>query len=153
MHFNGKQEKVWNSCSDNVKYYHKKFSASKVASIMERCRFGLFPNKSDCSPLLLTESIVRNKPVLVNEEIVGGWKYVNDQTGCFFSINRLSEFDFTIDKILSSEFYPRDNFMLQYGFEKTSKRLSDFGNEHLKSFSGCSMSCFEGLSHILQKFI
>ena len=38
----------------------------------------------DASPRILTESLCVNIPVLVNLNIIGGWKYVNSETGEFF---------------------------------------------------------------------
>ena len=42
------------------------------------------PNLHDASPRVLAEAMCLNVPILVNRHILGGWKYVNDQTGAFF---------------------------------------------------------------------
>jgi hypothetical protein len=34
------------------------------------------PSESDASPRVITESFVKNTPVLVFKNIYGGWKYV-----------------------------------------------------------------------------
>lgn len=48
-----------------------------------RCLF--VPNVSDASPRIITEAICKGTPVLVNKNIFGGWKYVNENTGRFFT--------------------------------------------------------------------
>lgn len=42
------------------------------------------PNIHDASPRVLVEGLSLNVPILVNRHILGGWKYVNNQTGSFF---------------------------------------------------------------------
>ncbi len=42
------------------------------------------PNVHDASPRVLVEALSLNVPILVNRHILGGWKYVNGQTGAFF---------------------------------------------------------------------
>ncbi len=153
LHFDKKQAKTWRAMKGSFTYYHKKLSPRKVAKIMECSRFGFFPNASDCSPLLLTESLIRNTPVFVNEDILGGWKYVNEDTGIFFSREKRDGWDNSIDKISEGEFEAKDRFMSEYGFGHASKRFARWGREHLKSFKGCKRACFEGLSHILQGFL
>ena len=144
-----KEKRIWKAAQPFVRYRCKKFSPRKVAKLMASCKFGVFPNTSDCSPLLLTESLVRNIPVLVNNDILGGWKYVNEKTGVFFTKDNMPE---AIDQILSSRFRPRKTFLKEYGFYASAKRLADFGRKHLKSFKRCELACFQGLSNILEKF-
>ncbi|CDW78246.1 UNKNOWN [Stylonychia lemnae] len=45
----------------------------------------LIPSISDASPRILTQALSINTAVIVNKDIVGGWKYINEQTGAFFS--------------------------------------------------------------------
>lgn len=44
----------------------------------------LCASKHDASPRVLMEALALNVPILVNENILGGWKYVNEVTGDFF---------------------------------------------------------------------
>lgn len=134
----------------NLKYVHRKLKPESVAEVMVSSRFGLFPNDQDCSPLLLSECLVRNIPVLINENILGGWKYINDNTGLFFNKDNISE---KITNILSREFSPAKYFSDHYGFERTSKKLAEFGSEHLKSFKNCKMACFSGIRHLLERYL
>jgi hypothetical protein len=88
------------------------------------------PNISDASPRVLTEGLCCNARILVNYNIVGGWKYVNDLTGEFFT----SETDFIekLQKILNNydKYKPREWYMNNYGLEKSGKRLLEFLKQH-----------------------
>ncbi len=149
IHFKSREHKrIWRRCKSSVTYLHKKLSAVKVARIMASSRFGLFPNLEDCSPLLLTESIIRGVPILVNENILGGWKYVNENTGALFTRDRI---DSALDCMIDGNFRTEEYFMANYGFIKSARLLAKFGRKHLKSFKHCKYACFEGLSHILKK--
>ncbi|CDW83025.1 UNKNOWN [Stylonychia lemnae] len=43
------------------------------------------PSISDASPRVITQAMSMNVPCIVNYNIVGGWKYINNQTGVFFN--------------------------------------------------------------------
>lgn len=150
LDLNKKERIIWKKSKSFIKYRNKKFSPRRVAKFMSSCKFGIFANTADCSPLLLTESLVRNIPVLVNKNILGGWKYVNKKTGAMFTDSNISK---SIDKMLSCRFSPQKTFLSDHGFEKSARQLADFGREHLKSFRGCKMACFSGLSHVLEEYI
>lgn len=47
-------------------------------------QFLLVPNGCDPSPRVVAEALCLDVPVVVNREILGGWKYVNRFTGSFF---------------------------------------------------------------------
>ena len=51
---------------------------------MEQSEFFFIPNLSDASPRVAAEALSRGTPLLMNYHIVGGWKYINEQTGVFF---------------------------------------------------------------------
>jgi glycosyltransferase involved in cell wall biosynthesis len=53
-------------------------------SCLSRAKFLLVPNELDASPRLLAEALSLNVPIVVNRNILGGWKYVNRFTGAFF---------------------------------------------------------------------
>lgn len=86
------------------------------------------PNVADASPRVLTQALCKNVPILVNRHIAGGWKYVNDQTGVFFS----DEHD-VVDaarQLFSAEVQaklaPREYYLEQYGPVKSALRLQAF---------------------------
>jgi len=138
-----KQRRIWNKYKPRLEVFREK---KNTASIMSRCKFGFFPNIQDCSPLLLTESLVRECPILVNEDILGGWKYVNDETGSFFTKDNLEE---KANFVLNSNFSTRKNYMKQYGYKKTAVRLAEFCNKHIPGFN-FSMVGFKGSDRIMR---
>src|SRR5262249_31101767 len=44
----------------------------------------LVPSTVDASPRVITEALCLDTWVMVNADISGGWKYVNERTGAFF---------------------------------------------------------------------
>lgn len=95
---------------------------------LAKSRFLFLPNIRDASPRVLTEALVVDVPVLVNKNIYGGWKYVNEETGEFFT----DENDFSkalskmLTKIKKQKYNPRKWFTSRYSIEKTGKKLYDF---------------------------
>ena len=106
-------------------------------SVVSRCRFTFVPNGPDASPRILAESLCLDVPVLVNRSIVGGWKYVNSQTGVFFS----DEYDVVekAEKCLRETLQPRTWYQLHAGAQT-------FGPRFLRSFVGSITSAFDGCS-------
>lgn len=94
-----------------------------VDRVMSMCRFGLFPNTVDNSPRLISESLIRDTPVLMNNKIHGGWHYVNKQTGSLFDSANISE---KVDLMMESSFHPRSSFLSNFGFRNSSARLAGF---------------------------
>lgn len=108
----------------------------KMLESYRSAKFLFVPNRADASPRVITEALLTDLPILVNENILGGWKYVNEKTGVFFrdehDISRAVE---SITTGIRDEIYsPRRNFLTNYGVVNTGKRLKDFfynnfGNE------------------------
>lgn len=145
MFENKKQQKLWDKNIQTVKFCKGPLSASELSDLMSCSRFGLFTSGNDCSPLLLAESIVRDCPVLVNTDIIGGWKYVNENTGCFFDRTTIKS---STIKMMSQSFSPQQDFMKNYGFKNTSERLANFINNTFGL--DFKLVCFSGLSHLLE---
>jgi hypothetical protein len=61
----------------------------KFLARLAHARFLFAPNLLDASPRVLTEALCLDLPLVVNRQILGGWKYVNAFTGEFFE----DEFD------------------------------------------------------------
>ena len=125
----------------HLKIYKRKLDQIGVAKLMATSRFGFFPNRSDCSPMLLAESLVRDIPVLVNSKIMGGWKYVNKDTGRFFDLDNISN---CLDSLLDGSFNPCESFMEEYGYKNTSTKLAQFGRKHIRVFNKFKAIGFEG---------
>eukprot|EP00957_Ditylum_brightwellii_P077483 5887795-Ditylum_brightwellii.AAC.1 len=43
-------------------------------------KFLFIPQIDDASPRVVTQALALNRPVLMNQNIVGGWKYINKKT-------------------------------------------------------------------------
>lgn len=151
---NNHEKNMWESYYPHCIYYEKrKLTPRQTARMMARSKFGIFPNEMDCSPLLLVESILRDTPVMVNEKILGGWKYVNKDTGLFFNRKNIKKMtERMVRRIDRDSFDAREYFTSNHGFKMASTELAEFGREHFKGFKGCKMACFEGLSHLLRKY-
>lgn len=97
-----------------------------------KSKFIFIPNVSDASPRILVEALCCNIPALVNYNILGGWKYINDNTGAFFT----NEHDVkeALDKILyDSNHKPRHHYLEKWGEENSGKRFKAFIQEHFNS--------------------
>ena len=53
----------------------------ELMKLFGKSRYLLVPNVLDASPRVITEALCSNIGICVNENIAGGWKYVNNQTG------------------------------------------------------------------------
>ena len=95
---------------------------------LAKSRFLFLPNIRDASPRVLTEALVVDVPVLVNKNIYGGWKYINEETGEFFTDE--NDFEQSLSKMLAKikeqKYNPRKWFTSRYSIEKTGKKLYDF---------------------------
>ena len=62
----------------------------------------------------------------MNENIVGGWKYINNQTGGFF--HDMSNFRPRLSSFLAKldTYQPRDYVLEHYGNVNAGKRLMEF---------------------------
>jgi len=104
----------------------KKLDYYELLKTYDKCKIIFIPNIHDASPRVLAEGLSHNLRCLVNEKLVGGWKYVNNQTGEFFKDEH--DFEEKIDKILNNydSYNPRSDFITNYGIEKSGKKLKDF---------------------------
>jgi hypothetical protein len=77
---------------------------------------------------VVAEAMSLNVPVMMNRHIVGGWKYINDKTGVFFTDHH--DVRASIQKLRSPSFQaglsPRQWFMDNWGPYKSSLRLHAF---------------------------
>ena len=125
-----KEQDVFLRQSVDIEFVTK--SQRGVAKAMSRAAFTLFPNRHDCSPRLIAESIINNTPVVINKNIDGGWKYpdTNDIYGACFdpasseSIKQACKHAMSIKGDIQSE------WMKEYGFWNSSKKLADIVREY-----------------------
>jgi len=96
-----------------------------------KCRFILTCSVEDASPRTVSEAMCFNLPVLMNKQILGGWEYINEQTGEFFDPDTIdTEFEPILDKFIkklnNNEYTPREWFIKNYGEYNSGKKLMDF---------------------------
>ena len=91
------------------------------------------------SPRLLVETLVRDRPLVINSAIYGGWKYINDRNGRFFNaptIQEYMDFGYNSDHVESlttaiQDVLKLDNkviikdFYKVWGFKNSVIRLAD----------------------------
>ncbi len=102
--------------------------------LLARARLVFFPNVMDASPRVITEALSLDIPVLVNQDILGGWKYVTPQTGRFFT-DETDVVDAALD-VLSGSYEPRAWYTENHGPQKTGARLAEFIREVAKRNGG-----------------
>ena len=111
--------------TDMLKYH-------ELQKMYSKCKFIFIPNEKDASPRVLTEALASNIACLVNKNILGGWKYVNDKTGEFF--NDEKDLPAALDKLLhglsNNKYDPRNYFVTNYSVENSGKRLKEFLYKH-----------------------
>jgi glycosyltransferase involved in cell wall biosynthesis len=101
-------------------------------------KFMLLPNLEDASPRVLTESLAVNTPIFVYENILGGWKYVNDKTGIFFDENNIKQqAQILLKNINDNNYDPRNNYLNNYGLKNSGKQLRDFLKSIYPDLSPC----------------
>jgi hypothetical protein len=129
--------------ASNIRIHRGWVSQTKINELMSNCKFGIFPNTKDASPRTIPETLLRGKPIMVNKNILGGWKYVNDVNGILydgaFSYNDLEDNrKYYREKIKEALMIMRDreetpakikeNFLSKYGFKNTAKRMASIIN-------------------------
>ena len=108
---------------------------SKFIKMYNKSKFIFVPNNSDASPRVLTEAMCFDLPILVNHNIVGGWKYVDDESGMSFKDERDLEtkLDGFIEKVNKKQYHSRKHFVENYGYLNAGKKLLDFVVECIPS--------------------
>jgi hypothetical protein len=104
-----------------------RMSWEECIGCIARARLALFPNHLDPSPRVITESLALDVPVVVYSEILGGWKYVQTQTGRFFE----GEWDVAAEVLHALSFAPTPRRWLDehYGRDLVAHRFAG----HLRS--------------------
>jgi hypothetical protein len=110
----------WVDYFENIKLYKK-------------CKFVFLPNIRDASPRVLTECLATGLACLVNYNILGGWKYVDEEkTGTFF--NDENDISDSITRLLAnmSKYNPRQYIIDNYGPINSGKKLKKFLFDNFK---------------------
>jgi len=98
----------------------------KSLEYMRQSRFLLVPAVYDASPRVIIEAMSLNVPVLMNENIVGGWKYICKETGVFFS--GISSLKGSVVELMGNlnTYTPRSYVQQHYGRHISGKQLKGF---------------------------
>lgn len=141
-------------------------SQDTITKLMDKSRYVIFPNTRDASPRTIVETLLRGKSILVNKNIYGGWKYVNEGNGMFFdgatelkelnnneeyyynelrcAMQKMRETKFNSDNIIN-------NHLSEYGFVNSSRRLAKIINR-LEGKKKYSYVAYKEFDHILKKY-
>ena len=104
-------------------------------------KFIFIPSIADASPRVITEALCLDLPIIVNKNILGGWKYVNEQTGVFF--NDLNDFEYNLGILLKNmdTYTPRQYFIDNYGVVRSGERMLQFMRQHFSNKLNISNEC------------
>ena len=105
----------WLDYGENIKQYNK-------------CKFIFVPNIRDASPRVITEAMSADCAVLINKNILGGWKYAVEQTGELFNDENDIESVLTkfIPKLKEGMYKSRQYIIDNYGPVNSGRKLKEF---------------------------
>jgi len=110
---------------------------------VKQSKFVIIPSFEDSSPRTITEALTMNKPILVNKNILAGWKYVNDKTGIFYDESDMKDkIDIFLNIINENKYEPRKYFYENYGIQISGKQLRDFLKSIYPDLSDCKLVKF-----------
>jgi GR25 family glycosyltransferase involved in LPS biosynthesis len=84
-------------------------------------------SRYDASPRIIIEALSLNIPVLLNNNILGGWKYINKSTGNFFFYDE--PIDKCINNFMNNKYEPLKWMKLNYDIEKNKMVLANTINK------------------------
>merc|ERR1711948_193934 len=79
-------------------------SQEEYFNYLKQSRFAFLPQVHDASPRVITQALSLDIPLLMNDNIIGGWKYLNHKTGEFF--HDMSDFRASLKRILRNADIP-----------------------------------------------
>jgi glycosyltransferase involved in cell wall biosynthesis len=126
----------------SLKIKFKNLTKQEVSQTMAESKFCIFPNKTDCSPRMIPESFINNIPILMNKDILGGWKYIEEtpELGRFFNPMDSSSVQTAIEQTLSLPNNQKEIWMSKYGFWRSSEKLANIIKQNIDlkiDFSHC----------------
>ena len=115
--------KITDLCTDKIKFVPF-MEFHEFQKTMQKCRFLFVPNIADASPRVITEALCYDMPVIVNENILGGWhNVIPGKTGEFFT-NEIN-LTYALDKVSKTTYKPREWFLKHRG-KHSRKQFADF---------------------------
>ena len=110
----------------------------KLLDNIRQTKFILLPNLEDASPRILTEALALNIPIFLYDNILCGWKYLNEKTGIGFNENNIKTQVKTLLKNISlNKYSPEKYYRENYGLENSGKQLKDFLKQIYTNLSDC----------------
>jgi hypothetical protein len=109
----------------------------KFLDLIEEAKVLFIPGISDASPRVITESLIKDVPVLINKDIFGGWKYINNNTGAFFKdeTDLMPKLTNMIQRVDAGGYHTRKYFEEENfvdGIPKAGIRLKEFITKHVR---------------------
>ena len=104
-----------------------------MLKLYQKAKFVFIPNEADASPRVLTECLSLDVPCLINKNILGGWKYVNNKTGEFFTDE--NDIEKTAKLLLRNldKYSPRQFIIDNYGPMNSGIKLKNFLFDNFKN--------------------
>jgi hypothetical protein len=106
---------------------------NEMLKLYQKAKFVFLPNYADASPRVLTECLSLNIPCLINKNILGGWKYVNNKTGQFFTDENDIKDNVNILMKNLNNYSPRQYIIDNYGPVNSGKKLKKFLFENFRN--------------------
>tara|TARA_B110001469_G_C9644871_1_gene325514 strand:- start:2865 stop:3917 length:1053 start_codon:yes stop_codon:yes gene_type:complete len=104
---------------------------------INQSKYIIIPSYEDASPRTITEALMLDIPILVNENILGGWKYVNKKSGKFYKEETIED-DVKIFLENLQNYKPREYFFENYGKTKSGTKLKDFIKKIYPELNDCN---------------
>ena len=116
-----------NSCH-KLMYATEMLNYEVIRKSYQQSRFIFIPNQADASPRVISEALCSGLPCLINKNILGGWKYINSDTGEFFTDENDIEraLNVLLPKIKENKYSPRKYFIDNYSVVNSGKKLKHF---------------------------
>ena len=101
-------------------------SQDEFFTFLAQSKFAFLPQVYDASPRVSTQALSMNVPLFMNDNIVGGWKYINERTGEFF--HDIHDFKQSLRRLLDrlDQYKPREYLMENYGNTKAGTKFLIF---------------------------
>ena len=97
---------------------------------LAQSKFAFVPQVYDASPRVTTQALSMNVPLLMNDNIIGGWKYLNEQTGEFF--HDIHDFRTSLKRLLTNldKYRPLEYVQANYGTQYAGVKFKDWVVKH-----------------------
>jgi hypothetical protein len=108
----------------------------RFLQLLSGCRFLFVPNELDASPRVMAEALCLDIPLVTNQALIGGWKYVTSATGVFF--NDEHDVAEAVQQCLTATYCPRSWYLSQFGPRRAGRYLSKLVRQIEPGFTATS---------------